>query len=156
MTQVHQPLIISTAKKHLINPNLVTAIVGIESAYNTDAVRYESHYKWLYKPDEFAKQLGLSVETESELQKFSYGLMQCMGAVARENGFSGPLFRLCRPDLGLEYGCAHFAKYFRKYNDLKRTLAAYNGGPGAILADGTFKNESYVNKVMEKYLSLRT
>lgn len=153
---LHKDLILKAAAKNQINPDLVAAIVHVESSYNSDAVRYESHYKWLYKPDEFATQLGISVATESELQKFSYGLMQCMGAVARENGFTGPLFRLCRPDLGLEYGCLHFAKYFRRYNDLRRTLAAYNGGPGAINSDGTFKNPTYVDKVMDKYVSLRT
>ena len=148
---IHQDLIVKTARKHQLNPNLVAAVIKIESSFDTDAVRYEKDYKWLYQPEVFALSLNISSATETELQKFSWGLMQVMGAVAREHGHQGPMFRLCRPDLGIEFGCIHLAKYLRKYNDLQKALAAYNGGQGAIRSDGTIRNMGYVEKVMDHY-----
>ena len=147
----HKDLIVVMSNKHLLNPNLVSAIVETESSFNTDAIRYEPKYPYLLAPDVYAVKNKITVQTEAELQKFSWGLMQVMGAVAREHGYDGYLHRLCRPELGLEYGCLHFAKYLRKYNDIKKAISAYNGGPGAIKGD-RFKNEKYVNKVMNRYV----
>ena len=148
----HQEIIEKTAAIHRLSPNLVMAIVKTESAFRADAIRYESHYKWICTPDKFNTALNISVETEQELQKFSYGLMQIMGAVAREHGFVGSMHKLLRPDIGLEYGCRHFAKYMNRYNnDVKKSIAAYNGGPGAVLKNGKFSNEIYVAKVMRRF-----
>lgn len=151
MDNHYKDLIIVISNKHLLNPNLVSAIVEIESSFNTDAIRYEPKYPYLLSPDVFAVKHRITVQTEECLQKFSWGLMQIMGAVAREHGYDGPLHRLCRPELSLEFGCLHFAKYLRRYNDIKKAISAYNGGPGAIKEDG-FKNEKYVNKVMNRYV----
>ena len=154
MTKIpHQDLIIVIANKHLLNPNLVAALVQTESSYNSDAVRYEKNYRWTLDPEKYCRPLKISQATELELQKFSWGLMQVMGAVSREHGYTGPLHRLCNPDLGLEYGCLHFAKYFRKYNDLAKAISAYNGGPGAVKSDGSFSNQSYVDKITDRYMS---
>ena len=149
---IHQDLINEIARKHGLNPELVAAIIITESAFETEAVRYESRWSYHLEVDKYAKALNISYQTEFHLQKFSYGLMQVMGSVARECQYTGSLLKLCRPDLGVEYGCIHFAKYMRRYNDIKKSLSAYNGGPGAIKSDGTFSNEKYVSKVMTRYM----
>lgn len=149
-------IIEKAAKRHGLNPFLVQAVVRKESSLNPDAVRYEPNYRWLYRPETFNDALGITVETESELQKFSWGLMQVMGAVAREYGFHGPLPKLCRPDYGLEYGCRHLRGYLKRFGELEKALAAYNGGPGAVNSDGTLDNQKqYVDPVMKLFWALQ-
>lgn len=161
----HQALIKKASQKHGLNPKLVMAVARKESSLNTDAVRFEGDYqqhdrtftkvyKWLYHPERFNASLGVDLDTEIAMQATSWGLMQVMGAVAREHGFAGPLHKLCRPDLGLEYGCLHLTGYLKKYGKVEMALAAYNGGPGAVNSDGTLDNQvEYVDPVMKMFVN---
>lgn len=146
-------IIESKAKEHGIPAKLIAAIVKVESGGNTYANRYESHYKWLYKVEEFANQSMASFATEENSQKTSWGLMQVMGAVARERGFTGDfLTELCDPRLGIEYGCKHLKHYYNRYDDWKDAVAAYNAGSSRKKDNGDYVNQAYVNKVF-KYFS---
>ena len=80
-------------------PELVVGVIETESAFNRWAAKYEPHYSWLLGDDErektdVMKELLRKIDdrTEWKAQQFSYGLMQIMGAVAREYGFAGKVF----------------------------------------------------------------
>jgi len=149
---LYKQLIIKAARKHGINPQLVAALVKKESGFNSDAMRYEKGYRWLFDAPLYAHKLGITEASEVLMQSCSWGLMQVMGAVAREAGFHYPLFKLTRPDLGIEFGCRHFARQFERYHDLDKAIAAYNGGHGALLKNGSFSNAGYVNDVRQFYM----
>ena len=83
---------------------LVCAVVEQESAWDAHAIRYEPAFRTRY-----VAPLGLP-PTEEIARSISWGLMQVMGQVAREHGFSGKfLSALCEPAAGLDIGCVVFA-----------------------------------------------
>ena len=83
---------------------LVCAVVEQESAWDAHAIRYEPAFRTRY-----VAPLGLP-PTEEVARSISWGLMQVMGQVAREHGFSGKfLSALCEPAAGLDIGCAVLA-----------------------------------------------
>lgn len=134
-------LAVSTA----LPPTLLLALVEVESRGNPWAIRYEPSYRWLWDlhhkapfqgqgayadPTRFPSLLPCSPATEWAAQKTSWGLLQVMGAVARERGFRGPfLSALCEPWVGLELGCRQLT-WLRGQTggDLQAMVAAYNGG----------------------------
>ncbi len=94
-------------------------------------------------------ELGISGATGEWIgQRTSLGLMQIMGAVARERGFKGPrLTDLLDPASGLEWGCKHLAALCRRF-DFEDAITAYNGGPGGI---GNLKIlENYTRPVRQR------
>ena len=94
----------AAAAYHELDSALVCAIIEQESAWNTYAVRYEPGFRTRY-----VAPLGLP-PTEEVARSISWGLMQVMGQVAREHGFTGKfLSALCDPALGLDIGCAVLA-----------------------------------------------
>lgn len=148
------PMIEAAAAKEGINPKIVEAIVMAESGGNEMAIRFEGQYIYLHTPEAHAARLGSTIETEKTLQKFSWGLMQPMGAVLREYGFLPPLPMALAPEVSLQYGVKHFRKFLEKYNDLEKAVSCYNAG--SIMKDsmGRFRNYKYVEKVMSGYKSL--
>lgn len=121
------------AVNHKLDPALVCAVVEQESQWNPEAIRFEP---------EFEKKYILPMHqqmqpTEEMTRAMSFGLMQVMGEVARELHFAGPfLTRLCDPDVGLDYGCAHLVrKIASKDGDVSEGLKAYNGGWNPNYAD---------------------
>jgi soluble lytic murein transglycosylase-like protein len=127
---------------------LLRAIVWVESAGNPYAMRYEPHYRWLYnvregepvvvRPEDAPGPAGfggpgvVSKYTEYVGQKTSWGLMQVMGAVAREYGFRGFFPALCEPYWGINMGCKHLHKLKSRWrlkdNQLVELATAYNTG----------------------------
>ena len=107
-------------------------------------MRFEPDFNYLFPLG------GALTTTERIAQKTSYGCMQVMGAVARELGFKGLyLSELCDPEVALNYGCMHLANYYRKHGTWKRAVSAYNQGNARVNADGSFKNQAYVDKVWD-------
>ena len=156
------PLIAPIAGTYGLEPSLVAAIVVRESSGNTDASRFEPGWKYFVGPDGRpcngwqVEPIPLRAPGEAEdvylkrkhaegfAQATSWGLMQTMGAVARELGFRAPdLGDLRHPQIGLEYGCKHLAHYRERY-DLLQAISAYNAGPGGIGS-----NRPYVESVVE-------
>jgi soluble lytic murein transglycosylase-like protein len=86
----------------------------------------------------------------------SYGLLQVMYPVALERGLPRDMDPedLCKPVVGLEYGCRQFAYQLawargRTQDDtaaVDMALAAYNGGRGAA-RQAPFPNQPYIDKV---------
>lgn len=111
------------ASEHNLDPALVCAVVEQESSWNPDAQRFEPAFKARY-----IESMGLS-EPEATYRATSYGLMQVLGEVAREFGFTEDIPTLCDPATGLEYGCRKLAHEIRAYHGtISSALLAYNGG----------------------------
>jgi len=140
----------AVADRWQLDPYLVAAIVTTESGGDPTAVRYEPGYRWLFIPKK-VKPSTCSLPTERMLQKTSFGLMQVMGAVARERGLEGFITELCFPVVGLEYGCAHLAKHIKRFRSVERGVSAYNQGSPRKNDAGHFENQPYVDKVMTLY-----
>jgi soluble lytic murein transglycosylase-like protein len=117
---------IETARKHSLDPALVCAVIEQESAWNPWAMRYEPAFA-KYIASLFTNNKVSA--SEAYARGFSWGLMQVMGQVARENGFSDRfLSGLCDPSVGIEFGC----RVLRKKIDLAKGdtlegLLAWNG-----------------------------
>jgi soluble lytic murein transglycosylase-like protein len=115
----------STALQYSLDPALVCAVVEQESAWDPYAIRYEPAFRSRY-----VAPLGLP-STEEISRSISWGLLQVMGQVAREHGFSGKsLAALCDPASGLSVGCAVLAAKMAAAGagNLPRALELWNGG----------------------------
>jgi soluble lytic murein transglycosylase-like protein len=126
----------TVAVNHKLDPALVCAVADQESSWNPYAIRYEPAFRSRY-----VAPLGLP-PTEEVARSISWGLMQVMGQVAREHGFSGKfLSALCEPGAGLETGCTVLAaKIEIADGDIARALSIWNGGA----------NPLYVEEVLAK------
>lgn len=113
------------AAKYGLDSAIVCAVIEQESAWNPWATRYEPAFFQRY-----VLPLNLADPTEAYSRSFSYGLMQVMGQVAREQAFGGRfLVELCDPDTGVDIGCRKLKKCFVAYPDSSEVaLLAYNGG----------------------------
>jgi soluble lytic murein transglycosylase-like protein len=117
------------ADHYRLPPQLITAIIKVESGGNPFAIRYEPDFVARYLNKLTIKGIDpCSDNTERLARGWSWGLMQIMGQTAREMGFNEPyLSALCDPDTGIEWGCKLLAK--------KRDLyLASHGWPGVISA----------------------
>ena len=121
----------------------------VESSLDPGVFRYEPAYKYLYLLDD-KSQLS---PTERIGQMCSWGLMQVMGAVARELGYTQSFPKLCYPAVGLRYGCLHLHKFKSKYSAWPDVIASYNAGsPRRSLGPGSpYFNQSYVDKVLAEW-----
>jgi len=144
-----------------IDPNLVLAIIHVESNENSYAVRYEpKFYEWLKGRITTENWASIPTkQTELRLRATSFGLMQVLGQVARENGFEGLyLTELCDPEVGIRYGMRVLAKQLKRYalkiDPEAYAVSAYNRGSAGKSANGSFHNQYYVNKVYNKYALL--
>lgn len=142
-------LIRASAESQNVNVRIALAIAETESGYNAMAMRYEPKWKYLVSEQSFASALKITVETERQLQKFSYGLFQIMGSVARELGFSDMLPELLDPYVNIKVGLHKIKQLADRLKDIEAYVSAYNAGIGGV---GT--NPEYVKKVLkaaEKY-----
>lgn len=102
-TLPYSQLILETAKRNNLNPRLVAAVMGAESAYQPKAV---SH-------------------------KGARGLMQLMPATAARFGLAG--HRVFEPAANLEAGSRYLAWLGDHFQgDLRLMLAGYNAGEGTV------------------------
>lgn len=137
------------SEQYGIPSGLIKAIIEVESSGNTFAMRYEDHYRWLVEP---FSQFHWHAETEKQAQKTSWGLMQIMGAVARERGFKGRfLSELSKPELGIEFGCKHLKWNYDRYGDWNDAISAFNQGSNRKNEHGEYENQIYVEKVLKNW-----
>jgi hypothetical protein len=88
--------------------------------------------------------------------KGAQGLMQLMPGTAKDLGVKDAL----DPAANLDGGTRHLNALLRQYDgDLKRALAAYNAGAGAVKRHGGVppyrETRDYVQKVLERYKPAR-
>lgn len=147
------------SRMHKIPKIIIAAVVYQESHFDAWAIKFEPHYSWLFGDDEREQTPAMlstlrssDKPTEWKSQQFSFGLMQVMGAVAREYKFRGKyLTELCDPSTGMNYGCKHLRKLIHKYKgNIDDGLAAYNAGSVRRLSNGEYRNQHYVNGVKKK------
>lgn len=157
MEQQITPLIEDLGNHYQIDPPLIKAIIQIESNWEPIAIRFEKGYRWLYEVDRLVKDLRLHRDTEEYGQKVSWGLMQVMGAVARERGYRGRyLSGLLSPELGLLYGVKHLHWSIKRFGgDIWDGVSAYNQGSAKKTVDGSYVNQFYVDKVKKYYEQYR-
>ncbi len=157
MNETNYNLARDMAPRFGLDPDIVCAMVTVESYGNNWAVRFEPKYKYLELPlSKWAANISTSEETEENMQKSSFGLMQVMGGVARQYGFYGHLANLCDPTTGLYYGCKHLKAKFDRYKEERDAVAAYNAGSVSKLKDGSYTNQGYVDKVFKRVDYLRS
>ena len=148
MDQRFIEIIRSYADVNQVRRDIVYGICARESAFDPFACRYEPNYRWLYSPSK-VKPATCSLDTETMLQKTSWGLMQVMGGVFREYGFKGWLSSIpADPRIQLQYGCMHLATKIRKYG-MEGGIAAYNAGIPDANRDGAIDNPAYVQAVLK-------
>ena len=148
-------LITMIADKYEIDPCLIGAIIWVESKNVSNACRYEKHYKWLVDVELYAKINKQSKATEEIQQKTSFGVMQVMGANARESGMQDHLVKLCKPNIGITFGCRYLRRLFDKHKNIKDVIASYNAGSPRRNIDGDYVNQEYVDKVHDLYMELK-
>lgn len=127
--------LIASAKLHAqrvgLDPALVCAVCEQESNWNPWAIRYEPGFY-----DRYIVPLPLNSATEAHARAFSWGLMQVMGQVARERGYTGDLAMLCDPDTALSIGCDVLkAKLAIAGGNVHQGLQRWNGGANLSYAD---------------------
>lgn len=136
--------ILQAATNYALPPDLVEALVLVESSGKTYAYRYESAF--------WTKYLSVAPEWKTsnpERVAASYGLMQIMYVVAREVGFTSPDPELLFvPDVGLDYGCRKLRQLLDwSKGNVEQALAAYNGGKVANAAP-PYRNGAYARRVL--------
>jgi soluble lytic murein transglycosylase-like protein len=116
-------LAVEAARRHSLDPDLVRAVIAVESGFRPDAVS----------------------------PKGAQGLMQLMPKTARSLGVKDSF----DPADNVEGGTRHLRALIERYNgDVKRALAAYNAGEGAVARHGGVppypETVAYVRKVLER------
>mgnify|MGYP001612763460 CR=1 FL=1 len=163
-----QAALVGAATRYSLDPTLIAALVLIESGGDTYAWNPEPKYRYFWNvkrnepfrpvtwsevnsktpPPDFPTLAG-DRDQEWWAQQASWGLMQVMGAVAREKGFTGPyLTALLEPTRGLEFGCRVLAGLMAwSKGNVEQALAAFNGGKGGNAAP-PYRNAAYAAKVL--------
>jgi soluble lytic murein transglycosylase-like protein len=119
-----------------LDPALVCAVIEQESEWNPWAVKYEPGFY-----EEYIVKQNLKDTTEAHARTISWGLMQVMGEVAREEHYTGPLPALCDPQTGIDAGLTHLARFLRDANgNVHDALEHWNGG----------RNPNYASEVMAR------
>jgi glycine/D-amino acid oxidase-like deaminating enzyme len=149
-----------SAAAHELPLPLVLGIIEVESAGDEYATRAEPGYRWCWDcragrpytatpaqcrqfaaPDDFhaphPDKAGYyeSDDTEWVHQRTSWGLMQVIGAVAREHGLRERLTTLCEAHVGIDFGCRHLARLRDRFiarHGWAGVLDAYNDGTPRI------------------------
>lgn len=135
-------------KKFGLDTALLCAVIEHESSWDQWAIRYEPAFFSKYILPLMDKGIVQS-QTEARARATSWGLMQIMGQVAREQGFTGQfLSQLCDPDYGLDQGCRKLQRCMNLHvGDVEAALLAYNGG-----SDPNYP--AAVKSLMGKYLNV--
>lgn len=151
-----------------LDPMLVGGLIAVESTFNAYAWNPEPNYRYFwnvhtnkpfrvvtnpeiasaFSPKDFPSLAG-DPDQEWWAQQSSWGLMQVMGALARELGFAGPyLPELTSPEKNLAIGCVQLRRLLDWANgDTERALAAYNGGKVGNLSR-PLRNQAYASNVL--------
>ncbi len=139
-----------------LDEKLIKAFCLVESNFDPYATRYEPEWKYIDQTSLtlFAHLAHTTVATEIVHQSTSWGLMQVMGSVAREEGFDLRLPMLCLPEHGLEMGCKKIARLSKFYFTHEEVASAYNAGVAKKDDKGQFINQDYVDRIMKAYNEL--
>ena len=147
------------AKKYRLEKTLIKAMAIVESALDVRAYRYEPMF-W----ERYLKNNDAWKDKDPKIVSASYGLMQLMFTTAWQLGFRGQAEDLYNPVINVELGSKLMRQLIAVINSSSNislwpfdiALARYNGGSrGNPQADGSLRNQSYVDKVKAAYWDLR-
>jgi soluble lytic murein transglycosylase-like protein len=136
--------IIQAAREHGLDPDMVEAVVVVESSGRTDAFRFEPAFydKYLKNHPDYQGEIPRRVSS-------SYGLCQVMLPVARELGLKREPEYLFVPTVNLHFGCLYLAKLLKwAGGNIPKALEAYNGGKGSV---GSLTTQRYAAKVIREW-----
>lgn len=144
------------AKQHGVDPDLLLAIIAVESSWNPWSIRFEPKYQYFYFYNEHASQNHIDPFYEKSLQATSWGLCQVMGGVCRELGYHGMLTNVLQPDVSVQMGCLKIKELMVRYGGEAESqiISAYNAGSARKL-NGLYVNQKYVDKVHQELIVLR-
>lgn len=137
MQDSYGQIIRNACGKFNLNPEVIAAIIYVESGGDAAAFRYEPKFYDKYiknkKWEELAgyKPKHCNQRTEGHARAISWGLMQVLGQTARELDYRAEfLTELCtEPEDSVYCGCAYFDKCLKKESDNEyKALLRYNGG----------------------------
>jgi soluble lytic murein transglycosylase-like protein len=169
---IYREMIRSAGHAHSIDPKLLEAMVLKESNGNPWAWNPEPHYRYLWNvktrapfrpltPEEVKSEVPpkdfpcLAGDRDQEwwAQQASWGLLQLMGAVARERGFRGNYIpEICDPALNLDLGAKHLKSALQwAQGDVRIALAGYNAGRGGGAAQALLRADGYPDAVLQFY-----
>lgn len=143
------------ALKNGIDPDLALAIATVESSLNPFVMRYELGYRWTYHITDYAHKLKITDATEEQLQKFSYGLFQLMGGLARTIGYDDHLPKILDPEINASLGCRHIKSLLIKFKGENDAISSFNQGSPRKTDGGLYQNQQYCDKVHKELLNLR-
>lgn len=149
-------VIVQCAERYNLNPELVGAIILVESGGCRNAMRFEPHWDYMFEVEKFSKLLGCTEETEIFGQSTSWGYMQVMGTVARELGFKSWFPELCVGYTNIYYGTKKLNDLCGKYKNVEDVISSYNAGSVTKdLESKKYKNQLYVDRVLDYYYKLK-
>ena len=126
------------AEAYHLDPLIVAAQIWTESDGNPWATRYEPDWRYFWKIGPLYDKtksrdtnrrvaLNLLGPTEFHLQSTGLGIMQVMGAVARERGMKDDLSQLYAPAVGIRYGCLHLSILLKASGgEVNKAVERYN------------------------------
>lgn len=138
--------ILSAAQSHGLSPDLVEALVLVESSGRAEAFRYEPGIMAQIQSGKLKPKFMPPNRTDRRVAS-SYGLMQLLFVTACDYGFRNEPEMLFVPWINLEYGCAFLGALLDWADgDYTRAFAAYNGGKAGNVTP-PFRNQSYALRV---------
>jgi soluble lytic murein transglycosylase-like protein len=141
-------LVSEFATQYRFDADLFAAQIQQESSGDPWAFRFEPAFFRRYIRD------NPQARTPPEygpLAACSYGLMQIMLETACSIGFAMRPEQLFVPEVNLEYGSTYLRQLLDRYHgDVQKALAAYNGGPGAVVNGPPYRTQDYVNAVYRR------
>ena len=133
------------AVRYSLPVSVVEALIFVESGDDPWAVRFEPTWKWYLSIDNWARRVKISLPTERACQQMSWGLMQIMGTVARELGWTGSIPAILDPETNVMLGCRKLWELRERWGTIERALAAYNAG-----SPKSRVGQAYAKKVMAR------
>lgn len=164
--QVSLSKIHAAAKKHRVPTRFILATIQQESGCIPFVEHGGKQYVVAQRPEPnwryFTTVKGIPISREDakkqlpqeefDLQSSSLGMMQIMGSVARELGFTGRLSDLLEVETNLFWGCKKIARLIEKHKALEDVAEAYNSG--RAIPGPESRVPLYTDSVMKYYAEL--
>jgi hypothetical protein len=143
----------AAASRYQVPPGLIKAVIAAESSFEPDAERVE----------DFTGRSPPSDWPAGVTKDASRGLMQLLCWRARTLGFEGGCdTALYEPGTNIDLGTKLLAINYAILGSWSDAVSAYNGGVrphlgyGRRLADGEYRNQAYVDRVLGYWRYFRT
>lgn len=125
----YDEIIQSAAKQYQIDPDLIRAIISVESNWDPNAYR-----------------------AEPQISDASYGLMQLLLSTAKSVSGNSSLTpnQLIDPTLNISLGSQYLRQLYNRFGNLMDVVASYNAG-SPIKSGDQYMNQKYIDKVKLAY-----